>query len=239
MQEKAPYVLVLEDDVVFDNIPNLNRVINETVKNKDFELLSITRSTAEPKCYTPPRKDDYLAHFVLYNRERIPMILVKLFNIWLLTNKNDIWVLYGPGGYMYSGTECIQASYYFPTSNALGNMVNGSSAVCVFTDKSTENKPLHIMFNELTDNAIPLEKLVKTRDLFIRVYKIDESAEYIESVNLLGESERIYLPHRLVVNGTSEINKTELFKYALNQEGLVPQKLFEYDIIKKSLQPLL
>lgn len=229
-KESSPYVLVLEDDVTFTDIPALNAAINSAIKNDDFELFSITHATEEPHCYTPPKKGNYLAHFVLYKRDRIPSILVKLYNTWLVTEKTDIWELYGVGAYMYTGSECIQLSFYFQTVNTKGNSVLNFMALCLFTEDDISKKHLPELVEKYTNKRITVQQLTRMRNLLVRVYRYHKGDSYLSSLDTMGNVRFIYLPITLYEKYTDMANRREVCKYALVSEGIDTDRIYGYDM---------
>ena len=236
LNESSPYVLVLEDDVIFTDIPRLNAAINEAIKNDDFELFTISRCTDEPQCYTPPKEHDYLAHFVLYKRERIPLILVQLFQIWLISGKNDIWGLYKHGAYIYTGDDCIQLGFYFPTNNPLGNCVNRKVVICVTTDADIKGRYVHDVFNEVSNNALSSSMLSNMRDSLIRIYKYQEGSMFMELLTSTGELCRIDLPLKVLSEYEESKDKTVLYRHGLYWEGLNGYTLLKYDTDTHTIQ---
>ena len=230
LKEDSPYVLVLEDDVVFINIPRLNAAINDAIKHDDFELFTISRCTEESRCYTPPKEDDVLAHFILYKREHIPTILVKLFQIWLISGKNDIWGLYKCGAYIYTGDECMQLGFYFPTNNPLGNCVNNKIVICNLTDMDIEGYYVHDIFNKLSNKLLSNNVLSRMRDALIRIYRFVEGSTYMELLTSTGDLRRIELPLKIRSEYEESKDKAVLYRYALYYEGLASYTPLTYDI---------
>jgi hypothetical protein len=109
----------MEDDVHFKDIVRYNEILTELTKNTQFKVFVQTIPDGNPKIYNSPLKDKHAhAHFCVYKREAIPIMIYSLFEQWLRTGYNDLWWEHTVNGiYTYTGDECMQVNYYFASSS--------------------------------------------------------------------------------------------------------------------------
>ena len=113
------YIIIMEDDVHFKDVDRYNDLLMEVTKDPQFKVLVQTIPDGNPKLYNPPLKDKHAhMHMCIYKRETIPIMIHSLFDQWLRTGYNDQWWVHNIGGiYTYTGNECLQVNYYFPSSS--------------------------------------------------------------------------------------------------------------------------
>ena len=110
----SEYVLVLEDDVVFNDIDRLNSKINEAIDTMNgFNVFTVSTYEHANTLHKPPRPNTWLMHFVLYRREAIPMIIQRLVWSWLINTACDGWRPEYMDVVVYDSTDCAQLTNYF------------------------------------------------------------------------------------------------------------------------------
>ena len=121
---------------------------------------------------------------------------------------------------MYTGDDCMQLGFYFPTNNPLGNRVNKKIVICNTTDMDIEGCYVHNVFNKLSNNSLSNSMLSRMRDVLIRIYKFVEGSTYMELLTSTGDLRRIELPLKIRLEYEQSKDKTILYRHALYYEGL-------------------
>ena len=228
------YVLYLEDDIEFENIDNLNKVINEVIKNDDFTAFVISNPESRPRCYTPPEKKDCLTHFILVKRDKIPILIHGLYMTHVMINNVDNWG-YNPcqGIYVYTGYECHQMNYYFQSNNRGDKRMIVTQGTILFckTDKDLTGSHIHIAVNNTIADPIPVQVLAREKHLLIRIFQLTDTGVInmlrpngiVESFNMLPD---IYEQWKTTKDDDI------LYHYIAQYEGLYSSLQFKLNIFK-------
>lgn len=88
--ETSKYVLILEDDVKFNDIEAINVAVNKAILSKDFDVFVCVESNME-QVHIPPKEKCFTTHFLLYNRQHIPAVLNIFYTNWLKQGILDQW----------------------------------------------------------------------------------------------------------------------------------------------------
>lgn len=228
------YVLHIEDDIEFENIDNLNEVINEAIKNDDFTAFVISNPEPQPRCYTPPEKKDCLGHFILAKRDKIPILIHGLYMTHVIINNVDNWG-YNPcqGIYVYTGYECHQLHYYFQSNNRGDKRVIVTQGTVLFckTDKDLNGSHIHVAINDIIADPIPIQFLAQEKHLLIRIFQLtDTGIVNILRPNGIVESFNV-LPYIYEQWKTTK-NDDILYRFIARYEGLYSSLQFKLNMFK-------
>ena len=130
---------------------------------------------------------------------------------------------------MYTGSECIQLSFVFPTINTKGNGVRNFIALCLFTEEDISDKPFQELIEKYTNKHITVHQLTRNRNLLIRIYKYYNGDHYLGSLDTMGHIRTIYLPRTIYEKYTDITNKLDVCKYALSSEGIDADHIYGYN----------
>lgn len=107
--ETSEYVLILEDDVLFNDIDRINQAIDKSIKEMGgFDVFTITTPEPEHHMYKPPRPRTWMTHFLLYRRTEIPAVINRFYYKWLVRSVLDAWGPDDTDTIAFASNACIQ-----------------------------------------------------------------------------------------------------------------------------------
>ncbi len=111
-RETSEYILILEDDCLFNDIGRINAAINRSITELNgfdvFVITDVMSDVGNSMLHKPPKQNTWRTHFLLYRRVAVPSVIERFYHKWLMTGVLDAWGPTDTETVVFSTNDCIQ-----------------------------------------------------------------------------------------------------------------------------------